>query len=192
MDNPKKEKTFLLIKPDGVKKGLIGKIISRLEQRDLKIVRLEMVQATKEDIDEHYPKDESWIERLGEKTLGTYEKYGIDPEEELGESDPLEIGKKVREWLKDFMTSAPVVKMIVEGVHARDMVRKVVGSTIPSDAAPGTIRGDFSMDSAVLANKEKRAIMNLVHASETEDEVENELDLWFSDAEPFDYDRYEE
>ena len=76
--HPKEEKTFVMIKPDGVRKGIVGEIIARFERRDLKIVALEMFHPTKEQIDNHYPKDEKWITRLGEKTLATYEKYGYD------------------------------------------------------------------------------------------------------------------
>lgn len=188
--NPKEEKTFLMIKPDGVRKGLVGEIIKRVEQRDLKVVALEMFQATKEDIDSHYPKDEKWINRLGEKTLATYEKYGLDPQEEMGMTDTMEIGNQVRGWLIDFMTSAPMVKMIIQGVHAIDMVRKIVGPTMPSDADMGTIRGDFSVDSPALANKEKRAIQNLVHASETKEEAAHEIDYWFGGDKSFSYKRF--
>ena len=190
MQHPKEEKTFLMIKPDGVQKGLIGEVIKRLEQRDLKIVALKMFQATREDIDSHYPKDEKWIKRLGEKTLDTYKKYGYDPKKEIGTDDPLEIGKEVRGWLIEFMTSAPMVKMIIQGIHAVDIVRKIVGPTIPAKADMGTIRGDFSIDSPVLANKEKRAIMNLVHASETTEEAEHEIKYWFGNEDAHDYKRF--
>lgn len=190
MNNPKEERTFLMIKPDGVRKGLIGEIIKRIEQRDLKIVALEMFLATREDIDNHYPKDEKWIRRLGEKTLDSYSKYGYDPLKEIGTDDPLEIGKQVREWLIEFMTSAPMVKMIIQGIHAVDIVRKIVGPTVPAKAEMGTIRGDFSIDSPVLANKEKRAIMNLVHASETPEEAEHEINYWFGSQKVYDYKRF--
>lgn len=190
MQHPKEEKTFLMIKPDGVRKGLVGEVIKRLEQRDLKIVALKMFQATREDIDSHYPKDEKWIKRLGEKTLDTYKKYGYDPKKEIGTDDPLEIGKEVRGWLIEFMISAPMVKMIIQGIHAVDIVRKIVGPTIPAKADMGTIRGDFSIDSPVLANKEKRAIMNLVHASETTEEAEHEIKYWFGNEEKFNYKRF--
>lgn len=179
-----------MIKPDGVRKGLIGEIIKRIEQRDLKIVALEMFLATREDIDNHYPKDEKWIRRLGEKTLDSYSKYGYDPLKEIGTDDPLEIGKQVREWLIEFMTSAPMVKMIIQGIHAVDIVRKIVGPTVPAKAEMGTIRGDFSIDSPVLANKEKRAIMNLVHASETPEEAEHEINYWFGSQKVYDYKRF--
>jgi nucleoside-diphosphate kinase len=190
--NPKEERTFVLIKPDGVKRGLIGEIISRIEQRGLKIVALKMIWATKEQIDEHYPKDGAWIKRLGEKTLATYEKYGYDAENEIGTTDPYKIGQIVRGWLMDYMTSGPIVKMIVEGIHAVDMVRKMVGNSIPALAEMGTIRGDFSVDSAVLANRQKRAIHNLVHASETEKEAAHEIDFWFAPEELCAYKRAEE
>lgn len=183
MQHLKEEKTFVLIKPDGVRKGLIGEIISRFEQRDLKIVALEMFQPTKEQVDEHYPKDKAWIARLGEKTLNTYEKYKMDPKATLGTCDSFEIGSMVRDWLIDYMASAPLVRMVIQGLHAVDMVRKIAGPTLPYQADMGTIRGDFSNDSPALANSEKRAVMNLVHASETAKEAKHEIKHWFGDSE---------
>ena len=190
--NFKEERTFLMIKPDGVQKGLIGEIIRRLEQRDLKIVALEMFQPTFEQIDNHYPKDEKWITRLGEKTSKTYEKYAMDMKADYGTTDLLEMGKMVRKWLIDYMISAPLVRMVVEGVHAVDMVRKIVGPTLPYLAEMGTIRGDFSIDSPAVANKEKRSIMNLVHASETPEEAVHEIKHWFGEREIFSYKRFGE
>ncbi|MAG12364.1 nucleoside-diphosphate kinase [bacterium] len=177
----KEEKTFVLIKPDGVRKGLVGEIIKRLEQRDLKIIALEMFQPTKKQIDSHYPKDKKWITRLGEKSLGTYHKYNIDPVKELGTNKEKVIGDMVRKWLIEYMTSAPLVRMVVQGVHAVDMVRKIAGPTMPSVADMGTIRGDFSADSAAIANSEKRAVANILHASETPEEAEHEIQHWFGD-----------
>lgn len=192
MANPRLERTFLMVKPDGVRRGLIGEIIRRVEQCNLKIIALGMFQATREQIDDHYPKDEKWINRLGEKTMKTYQKYGFNAKEELGTEDTLEIGKQVRKWLIEYMTSAPLVKIVVEGVHAVDMVRKLVGDTIPAFADCGTIRGDFSVDSAASANREKRAIHNLVHASETTEEAEHEIKHWFGVEQINTYKRVEE
>lgn len=177
--HPKEEKTFVLIKPDGVRKGLVGEIVSRLEQRDLKIVALEMFHASRKEMDKHYPSDEKWLRRIGEKTMATYSKYGYDVKRDFGTSDLTRIGKTVRSWLLDFMSSAPMVKMVVQGVHAVDMVRKIVGPTMPYLAEMGTIRGDFSADSAISANMEKRAVFNLVHASETPQEAKHEIEHWF-------------
>ena len=192
MSHPKEEKTVLIIKPDGVKRGLVGEIISRIEKRGLKIIALQMIWATREQIDNHYPKDEQWIRRLGEKTLKNYQEFGMDPIKELGTNDPFEIGKKVRGWLIDYMTSGPLVKMVVKGIHAIAMVRKIVGSSMPAEAEMGTIRGDFSVDDATAANRDKRAIHNLVHASENEKEAEHELNFWFAPEEIHDYKRAEE
>ena len=187
--DPKSERTFVLFKPDGVKKGLIGEVIKRFEQRDLKIVALEMFQPERLKIDDHYPKDQAWITRLGNKTKGTYEKYGLDMVADYGTDDPEVMGPKVREWLIDFMTSAPLVKMVVEGVHAVDIVRKIAGNTLPYLAEMGTIRGDFSNDSPLLANKEKRAVANIVHASETQEEAKHEIKHWFGDSPIMEYKR---
>lgn len=192
MEHPKEEKTFLLIKPDGVARGLTGEIIRRVEQRGLKIVALAMEQANHRKVDNHYPKDPKWIHRLGEKTLATYEKYGFDAMKELMTDDPDAIGQLVREWLVDFMASAPVVKMVIKGVHAVDMVRKLAGATMPSDALIGTIRGDYSIDSAALANRQKRAVRNIVHASETAQEAAHEIKHWFSEKDIHDYERSDE
>lgn len=183
---------MVLIKPDGVKRGLVGEVMARIEKRGLKIISLSMASPTRKQIDEHYPKDAAWVKRLGEKSLATYAKYGWDPKKEMGTDDPMKIGKAVRGWILDFMTSGPVIKMVVEGIHAVDMVRKLVGNSIPALAEMGTIRGDFSVDSAALANKGKRAVHNLIHASETPEEAAHELEFWFSPEEIFDYKRAEE
>jgi nucleoside-diphosphate kinase len=190
MKHPKEEQTYVMIKPDGVRKGLIGEIIKRFEQRDLKIVALEMTQPLYEQMDNHYPKKEEWITRLGEKTKATYEKYGYDLFADFGTDDTSKIGPEVRKWVIDFMMSAPVVKMIVQGVHAVDVVRKVAGETMPYKAAAGTIRGDFSIDSPALANKERRAVMNVVHCSETPEEAEHEIKHWFPNFETYNYKRF--
>ena len=190
MTHPKEEKTYVMIKPDGVQKGLIGEIIKRFEQRDLKIVALEMFMPTHEMIDSHYPKDEAWITRLGSKTLATYEKYNMDAMADYGTTDPSVIGPNIRSWIMDYMTSAPLVKMVVQGVHAVDTVRKIAGVTMPYLADMGTIRGDFSVDSPALANKEKRPVMNIVHASETPEEALHEIKYWFGGKELMNYKRH--
>lgn len=190
MKHPKEERTYVMIKPDGVRKGLTGEIIRRLEQRDLKIVALEMSQPLFDQMDNHYPKKEEWITRLGEKTKATYDKYGYDLITDFGTDDTSKIGPEVRKWVIDFMMSAPVVKMIVQGVHAVDVVRKIAGDTMPYKADMGTIRGDFSIDSPALANKERRSVMNIVHCSETPEEAEHEIKHWFGDATVYDYKRF--
>ena len=187
---PREELTFLMVKPDGVRRGLTGEIMRRIEQVGLKIVALEMFQPSHDQIDSHYPKKEEWITRLGSKTLSTYAKYGYDAMADFGTVDPVVIGPEIRKWLIDYMKSAPLVKMVVQGVHAVDVVRKIAGPTMPYLAEVGTIRGDFSIDSPALANKEKRAVMNIVHCSETAEEAEHEIKHWFGKEKIYDYKRF--
>ncbi|MFA6397384.1 MAG: nucleoside-diphosphate kinase [Candidatus Paceibacterota bacterium] len=190
MSKPKEEKTYVMVKPDGVKKGLIGEVIKRFEQRDLKIVALEMYQASRDQVDNHYPKKEEWITRLGNKTLSTYEKYGLDAMADFGTIEAEKIGPEVRKWLLDYLTMGPVVKIVVQGIHAVDTVRKIAGDTLPYRAEMGTIRGDFSIDSPALANAEKRAVMNILHCSETPEEAEHEIKYWFGDTDVHNYKRF--
>lgn len=184
-----KEKTLVLIKPDGVKKHLVGETLKRFESRGLKIIALEMIWPTKEQMDLHYPKDKDWITGLGKNTVKSYKEFEISTtlKEDYGTEEPYEIGVKVRGWLLDFMTSGPIVKIVIEGLHAIKMVRKIIGQTIPAFAEPGTIRGDFSIDSPDLANAKKRAVKNLIHASGNKEEAEHEIQHWFAPEELHSY-----
>jgi nucleoside-diphosphate kinase len=182
------EQTFVMIKPDGVMRGLIGEIIHRFEMRGLRLVALQFVQPEREKFDKHYPTDPAWIQRLGEKGLKTFAEYNLDPVEYMGTADPTEIGQQVRKNLIDFMILSPVVQMVWEGLHAVSLGRKLIGSSFPLAADPGTIRGDFSHDTPTAANLEGRTIFNLVHASETPEEAQHEIDLWFTAEQFFSYD----
>jgi nucleoside-diphosphate kinase len=185
------ERTFVMVKPDGVMRGLIGEVIKRFEQRGLKIIGLKMIQATPEQMHDFYPKDPTWIARLGEKGLKTFKEYEIDPQEFLGTRDATEIGESVRTSLIEFMVMGPVVPMVIEGIHARAVVRKLAGATLPVFAEPGTIRGDFAHDAPTAANVERRGVFNIVHASETAEEAAHEINHWFKEDELHDYDRAE-
>ncbi|GIW65704.1 MAG: nucleoside-diphosphate kinase [Candidatus Parcubacteria bacterium] len=177
----KKERTLVLIKPDGIERGLIGEIISRFERAGLKIVGLGIVRATKNLIDKHYPKTREWIENLGNNFIKTCQENNIkyDLKKDFGVNDVYNLGLLVRKWLIDFMCSGPIVKIAIEGNHAVEVVRKIVGPTLPYKAPPGTIRGDFAIDSPIVANLEKRAIKNLIHASGNIKEAQYELKIWF-------------
>ena len=175
-----------------MKRGLIGEIIKRFESRGLKIIGLKMVHGAPKDFDKHYPKSREWITNLGNRTAETYKKYNYSLKEDFGTDDVFKIGKIFRDWLIDFMSSGPVVKILIEGIHAIDVVRKIVGDTQPHFALTGTIRGDFSVDAAAAANKSGRAIHNLIHASGDKAEARNEIMLWFISDEISDYKRVEE
>ena len=180
-----KERTLVLVKPDGVKRSLIGEIIKRFEICGLKIVALHMTYPTREQMDSHYPKDKAWVTGLGNNTVRSYKEFDIPTtlKEDYNTDDPYEIGKLVREWLLDYTTSGPIVKIVIEGLHAVKIVRKIVGPTVPAFAEGGTIRGDLSIDSPDFANLKKRAIQNLIHASGTEEEAEHEIKHWFAPEE---------
>jgi nucleoside-diphosphate kinase len=186
----KYEQTFCMIKPDGVMRGLIGEIIHRIEKAGLKVVAMKMLVPTDEMVRAHYPaSDEAWVNRLGVKGMGSFEKLPhIQPKDVLGTEDTMQIGKDVLVALFQYMQSGPVVALVVEGLQAVDMVRKLAGNTLPYKADVGTIRGDFSVDSPVIANSEGRAIHNLFHASETPQEAANEIKLWFGSEVIHDYD----
>ncbi len=189
----KPERTLVVLKPDAVKRGLIGEIITRFERVGLKLVACKMLQVSRELADKHYPLSRrEFIEGMGKKTLENYKDMGVDPKKEMGTDDPYEIGKVIREWLVEMITSGPVLAMVWEGPHAVELVRKITGHTLPLKAEPGTIRGDFSFDSSYLANAKKRAIKNLLHASGDPEEAEYEINLWFSKDEIHSYERAEE
>lgn len=187
------EQTLVILKPDAVARGLIGKITSRFENVGLKIVGAKVMRATKDLAKKHYPIErEAFIRGMGQKTLDNYKALGVDPKKEVGTDDPLEIGKIIRDWLDELITGGPVFAMVLEGPHAVELVRKLCGHTLPLLAAPGTIRGDLSYDSSYLANTGKRAIKNLIHASGTVEEAKYEIPLWFSPSELHSYERVEE
>ncbi|MCX7997210.1 MAG: nucleoside-diphosphate kinase [Patescibacteria group bacterium] len=191
--DPAKEQTLVVLKPDAVLRGVSGEIITRFEKVGLKIVAMRMLDVTKELAEKHYPVSrEEWVRMMGEKTLENYEKYGISAKERHGTEDTLELGKMIREWLIEYMQESPVIAMVLEGPHACELVRKMLGHTLPLLAAPGTIRGDYAYDSSYLANKSARAIKNLVHASGTVEEAMYEIPLWFDKSHIFSYTRVEE
>jgi|SRR3989344_1003484 len=189
----RKERTLVLVKPDGVKRGLVGEITARLEKMGLKIVAMKMVWVDAAMARQHYPESRTeLLKAIGQKTLDTYEKYGKDPKEQFGEMTAEQIGKMVNQWNIDFITSGPVVAILLEGLHAIDNVRMLVGHTLPVNAIPGTVRGDYSIDSPALANEKKRAVRNLMHASGNAEEAKYEEQLWFREHEIYDYKRTDE
>ncbi len=188
-----KEQTLVVLKHDAVARGLIGEVIGRFEKVGLKLVGARMVQVNAELANKHYPLERrEFIEGMGNKTLENYEALGKDAKKELGTNDPHEIGKVIQGWLVDFITSGPVFAMVLEGPHAVELVRKMVGHTLPLKADMGTIRGDFSFDSSFLANTGNRPIKNLIHASGSLDEAEYEIPLWFNIDDIYSYKRTDE
>jgi nucleoside-diphosphate kinase len=185
----KKERTLVLLKPDAVARGLVGEITKRFEKAGLKIVGMKMVHSSEEKAAGHYAGPDAWIQGMGQKTLDSFEEFGMDADEVLGTHDPLEIGRMVLDWLIDYISSGPIIAMVLEGVHAIKAVRKMVGFTIPARAEPGTIRGDLTIDSNTVSSLEKRSTKNLIHASGDPEEAAQEIAFWFDPSELFDYKR---
>lgn len=179
----KKERTFVMIKPDGIQRTLVGEIIKRYERMGLKMTAMKMVVPTPEHVEAHYTLDPEWRRVTGEKTIKGYKDKGLEPPSE----DPLEITAVILKGLKKYMASGPVIAMIFEGAHAVQIVRKVTGGTEPLTSDVGTIRGDYVLDSYQLSDTDGRAVRNLIHASGSVEEAEMEIKHWFDESEIFDY-----
>lgn len=151
------ERTLVVLKPDAVARGLAGRIIARLEDAGLKVVGCKMRRMDADFTRRHY----------------------FDLEERWGAS--------VYETTARFVQSGPVLALAVEGVEAVANVRRLVGGTFPSEAAPGTVRGDFAHVSKAYTDARHQPIVNLVHASGNSEEAGYEVGLWFADEELFDY-----
>lgn len=153
-----KERTLVLVKPEGVTRHLVGRVLTRFEDAGLKIIAMKML----------------WIDR---EMAGKH--YGVEIAEKHGE--------KVRESLLGHITEGPIIAMILEGADAIAVTRKLVGSTYPSEALPGTIRGDFGHISKMYANTNEMPVRNLIHASADKDDAEKEIALWFTKDEMHSY-----
>ena len=190
--DPKKEQTLIVAKPDALQRGLVGEIIRRFELKGFKLVALKMTKADKNHVRKHYLPTKEQLGGMGGKTLENFKKHGINPVKQMGSDDPLKIGEIINEWNIEFLSSGPVVAIVLQGLHAVEMGRKIVGATIPANAEMGTIRGDYSSDSPLMANADKRTIRNLVHASGDVKEATREIKHWFTPKELHEYTRADE
>jgi nucleoside-diphosphate kinase len=179
MDKANIERTLVVIKPDGVQRSLIGEIIQRYERLGLKLTGLKMTILTPEFAEKHYTLDPSWRMRNGEKTIQAYKDKGENPPTE----DPMEMSGMTLSKLKQYMSSGPVIAMVWQGANAVKIVRKITGGTEPLTSDVGTIRGDYVLDSYRISDVSGRSVRNLVHASGSIEEAENEIALWFKPEE---------
>jgi nucleoside-diphosphate kinase len=176
--HPKKERTLVIIKPDGIQRSLIGDIISRLERTGLKFVAFKFLVPKEEQCWTHYNKDDTWFEAKGSKIVKDREEKGL-PVEKLA----IEYGKDN----VTFFMSGPILAMVVEGNQAVGIVKKLVGGTEPLTSDVGTIRGDFTVDSYALAGIDIRAVRNLVHCSDSPEEASREVQIWFDEKDMINY-----
>src|SRR3989344_501680 len=152
------ERTLVLLKPDAVQRCVIGELITRFEKTGLKIVGIKMQYVSEDQARKHYDEDL-------EKRRGKY----------------------VRDSNIRFITSSPLISICIEGIHAVEIVRKLIGSTEPKSALLGTIRGDYAHMSYLHADKVKKAIPNLIHASDSAESAKKEIKLWFTEKELHSY-----
>lgn len=168
------QKTLVLIKPDGVKRNLIGEIIKRFEERGLKVLGLEMLTATEDLLRDHYQLDNrDYIIGLGHVDTTGWSEEQIE--------EKYQKSYKIVEDLQKFLISGPIVKILLEGVDAIALVREITGKTDPSVSPKGSIRGDLGEDSFEKSNAENRAVYNLIHASGNSEEAEREIQIWFGE-----------
>ncbi len=177
------QKTLVLLKPDAVQRGVIGEIITRFEKAGLKLLAIKMVHASPDDVDKHYALTEEWMKGVFTKAKAKYEAEG----QPFPYPDHVAYGTEIKNGLVTFLKSAPIIALVLEGEMAVSAVRKLVGATEPASSAPGTIRGDFSLDTYALANAQNRPLRNLIHASGAPQEAEHEIKVWFSDNELYKY-----
>lgn len=166
-------KSLVLLKPDAVKRNLIGEIIKRFEEKDLKVIAMEMMTADKDLLTKHYNLDNyDYVLTLGHVDVSNMSE---DEKKERYEKNLGILGA-----VQDYVASGPIVKMVLEGGDdAVALIRQIVGKTDPSKADKGTIRGDFGEDSFEAADKEGRSVYNLIHASGNDEEAAVEVKLWF-------------
>jgi nucleoside-diphosphate kinase len=175
------EKTLVILKPDAVARGVMGEILSRFERVGLKIVAMKMLFASKEQLEEHYFKEDDWLIEKGKsiiKNKGYSEDY-----------DPKTAGKEIVNGLVNDMRLLPVLAMVIEGHNVVKVVRKMAGPTNVEEAMPGTIRGDYSHDTYGLANVSDRPIITVIHASGNVEEANKEIGIWFKPEEVHTYDK---
>ncbi|BCX13804.1 MAG: nucleoside-diphosphate kinase [Candidatus Dojkabacteria bacterium] len=176
------EQTLVLLKPDAVQRGLIGEIISRFEKKGLKIVAMKMVWPTDKQASDHYYWSDEEKEKTGMRTISAYKERGMELDK-----DPKEIAEAVQRKLRKFLTAGPIIAMVIEGAHAIDNVRALVGKGNPLQADVGTIRADYTIESYILADETDRAARNLVHASDSVSEANREIKVWFNENEIVSY-----
>lgn len=182
--HPKKDRTLVLIKPDGIQRSLVGDIISRFERVGLKLVAMKFVVPTEDQCWTHYHKDDAWFLKKGAGIVTNRTTLNLSIDKE-----PIEYGKDIIRAVVKFMTSGPVVAMIWEGNSSVNVVKKLVGGTEPTTSDVGTIRGDYTLDSYYLCDVDgSRGMRNLIHCTDGDQgEAQREIDIWFTPAEIISY-----
>jgi len=183
------ERTLLIIKPDAVKRALIGTIIETFEKTGLKLMAAKMLSPQADVIKNHYPGSVEWISEMGNKTLASFKQAGTDVQKVMGTTDPLKLGTFVYDRLIKYWQEGPIVVMVFEGPNAVAVARKLRGHTIPALAEPGTLHATYSYDSSTLSSSLDRVVKTFIHASGTVEEAQREIEYWFKGEQFADYTR---
>ena len=178
----RRERSLVIIKPDGVVRHLVGEVLSRFERKGLKLVAMKLVHPTKAQVEAHYEDNEDWYQATGTRTLESYQAKGEDPG-----LTAREIAVEVRRKLMGYLGAGPAVVMVLEGPHVLEVVRKMRGATSPLNAEVGTIGFDYTLESYALADAGGWAIRNIIHGSDSAAAAEREIGLWFKSDEIIDY-----
>ncbi len=177
-----KERTFVIIKPDGIQRSLVGDIIQRFERAGLKISAMKFGMADEQKLWVHYNKDDAWYLKKGTGIVENRKAAGMEVTKE-----PIEYGKDIIRALVKYITSGPVVMLCLQGNQAVAVVKKLTGGTEPATSDVGTIRGDYTLDSYQMANVDERAVRNLIHCSDNTDDAVREVALWFAETDLLNY-----
>ena len=178
-----KEKTLVIFKPDVVQRQIVGEIVSRFERKGFKIVAMKMLIPSKEQVGSHYEDDPKYLKEVGDKAKKGAEARGEDTKN----WDSLARGKWIRESNIGYLTCGPVVVVVLQGFGVVNGVRKMLGSTSPADGDVGTIRADFSLDSFALADEQGRVTRTMLHASDSVENANREIGIWFNPTEISEY-----
>ncbi len=182
MAHPKKERTLVILKPDAIQRSLVGEILKRFERTGLKFAAFKFFVPPAETTWIHYGKNDEWFLKKGTRTIEERQKNNLPIEKEA-----IDYGKDIIQGCVDLFTCGPVLAMVIEGNQSVAIVKKLVGGTEPTTSDIGTIRGDFTVDSYELAGIDNRAVRNLVHCSDSVEEAEREIKLWFNESEILNY-----
>ncbi len=186
------ERSLVLLKPDAVQRGIVGEILHRFERAGLKIVGAKLVHIDEAFASKHYNHDEAWCLKVGERNIEECKSLDVDVLDAYGTVDPKEIGKVIDKRNAEFLAMGPVFAFVFDGPHAVSKIRSLVGSLFPHSSVPGTIRGDFGLDSGHVSLLKKRTSFNIIHASGEIHEAIEEINLWFKPEELVNYRRTHE
>ncbi|KUK77830.1 MAG: Nucleoside diphosphate kinase [candidate division WS6 bacterium 34_10] len=174
-----KERSLLLIKPDVLQRQIVGEILTRFERKGFKIIAMKMLNATKEQVGEHYIDDKDYLIEVGEKAKKGAKARG----EDISDWNSLERGEIIRQRNIDYLTCGPIVAMVLEGFGVIKGVRKILGNTSPASGDVGTIRDDYSLDTYQLADYVSRSTRTMIHASDSVENASREIEIWFNESE---------